>query len=80
MCHLMKIAPRCAVANPPTDGALRNTAIGLLRGEGYTNIASACRHMAAQPVKALAIVGIVCENCIALLRTVHTLRAASLIL
>jgi len=42
--------------------ALRNTAIGLLRGAGHTNIAKACRQMAAQPAKALALVGIKFEN------------------
>lgn len=47
---------------PQLMAALRNTAIGLLRGAGYTNIAKACRHMAAQPAKALALVGIVFEN------------------
>ena len=47
---------------PQLMAALRNTAIGLLRGAGYTNIAQACRHMAAQPAKALALVGIEFEN------------------
>ena len=47
---------------PQLMAALRNTAIGLLRGAGYTNIAKACRHMAAQPAKALALVGIEFEN------------------
>ena len=47
---------------PQLMAALRNTTIGLLRGAGYTNIASACRQMAAQPAKALALVGIVFEN------------------
>jgi hypothetical protein len=47
---------------PQLMAALRNTTIGLLRRAGYTNIASACRHMAAQPAKALALVGIVFEN------------------
>lgn len=42
--------------------ALRNTAIGRLRGAGYTNIAKACRQMSAQPAKALALVGIEFEN------------------
>ena len=42
--------------------ALRNTAIGLLRGAGYTNIAKAGRKMAAQPAKALALVGIEFKN------------------
>jgi predicted transposase YbfD/YdcC len=47
---------------PQLMAALRNTTIGLLRRAGYTNIASACRQMAAQPAKALALVGIVFEN------------------
>jgi predicted transposase YbfD/YdcC len=47
---------------PQLMAALRNTTIGLLRRAGYTNIASACRQMAAQPGKALALVGIVFEN------------------
>lgn len=47
---------------PQLMAALRNTAIGLLRGAGSTNIAKACRHMAAQPAKALALVGIEFKN------------------
>ena len=42
--------------------ALRNTTIGLLRWAGYTNIAAACRRLAAQPVQALALIGIALEN------------------
>ena len=42
--------------------ALRHTAIGLLRGAGYLNIAKACREMAAQPQRALALIGIEMEN------------------
>lgn len=42
--------------------ALRNTAIGLLRQAGYTNIARACRKMAARPKLALALIGIEMEN------------------
>jgi hypothetical protein len=42
--------------------ALRNTAIGLLRWAGYTNIAAACRRLAAQPGQALALIGIELEN------------------
>jgi hypothetical protein len=34
---------------PQVMAALRNTAIGLLRIAGYTNIAAACRRFAAQP-------------------------------
>ena len=33
---------------PQLMAALRNTAIGLLRGAGHTNIAAACRRMAGQ--------------------------------
>jgi len=47
---------------PQLMAALRNMAIGLLRRAGYTNIAKACRLMAAQPAKALALVGIEFEN------------------
>lgn len=43
---------------PQVMAALRNTAIGLLRVAGETNIASACRRLAAQPWAALALVGI----------------------
>ena len=42
--------------------ALRNTAIGLLREAGYANIAKACREMAAQPQRALALIGVEREN------------------
>ena len=52
---------------PQLMAALRNTAIGLLREVGSPNIAKAGRHMAAQPAKALALIGIECENCIALM-------------
>jgi predicted transposase YbfD/YdcC len=47
---------------PHMMAALRNTAIGLLRWAGHTNIAAACRRLAAQPVQALALIGIVFEN------------------
>ena len=47
---------------PQLMAALRNTAIGLLRWAGHTNIAAACRRMAAQPAQALALIGIECEN------------------
>jgi hypothetical protein len=42
--------------------ALRNTAVGLLRWAGHTNIAAACRRLAAQPAQALALIGIELEN------------------
>jgi hypothetical protein len=42
--------------------ALRNTAIGLLRYAGYANIAAAGRRLAAQPLQALALIGIALEN------------------
>lgn len=56
-------------ASPTEDGwpllrssslvaVVRNTAIGLLRRSGATNIASACRACAAQPWKALNLIGI----------------------
>jgi len=47
---------------PQVMAALRNTTIGLLRWAGHTNIASACRRLAAQPVQALALIGIELEN------------------
>ena len=42
--------------------ALRNTVIGLLRCAGSTNMAAACRRLAAQPLQALALIGIALEN------------------
>jgi predicted transposase YbfD/YdcC len=47
---------------PQVMAGLRNTVIGLMRGAGYTNIAAACRRFAAQPVLALALIGIQLEN------------------
>ena len=47
---------------PQVMAALRNTAIGLLRRAGHTNIAAACRRLAAQPAQALALIGIILEN------------------
>jgi len=45
-------------AIPHVMAALRNTAIGLMREIGETNIAAACRRFAAQPWQALALLGI----------------------
>lgn len=47
---------------PQVMAALRNTAIGLLRLLGATNIARACRQCAAQPHLALAALGCLTEN------------------
>jgi predicted transposase YbfD/YdcC len=47
---------------PQVMATLRNTAIGLMRWAGETNIAAACRHFAAQPWSALALIGIELEN------------------
>jgi predicted transposase YbfD/YdcC len=47
---------------PQVMAALRNTTIGLLRWAGYSNMAAACRLLAAQPVRALALIGIQLEN------------------
>jgi predicted transposase YbfD/YdcC len=47
---------------PLVMAALRNTAIGLLRLLGATNIASACRLMAAKPHLALAALGCLTET------------------
>jgi predicted transposase YbfD/YdcC len=43
---------------PQVMAALRNAAIGRLRQAGHRNIAAACRYYAAQPWKALALLGI----------------------
>jgi predicted transposase YbfD/YdcC len=47
---------------PHVMAAFRNTAIGLLRWAGHTNIAAACRRLAAQPAQALALIGLTLEN------------------
>jgi len=47
---------------PHVMATLRNTAIGVLRWAGHTNIAAACRRLAAQPIQALALIGIALEN------------------
>jgi predicted transposase YbfD/YdcC len=43
---------------PQAMAALRNTAIGLMRLAGESNIAQACRRFAAQPWQALVLIGI----------------------
>jgi predicted transposase YbfD/YdcC len=43
---------------PQVMAALRNTAIGLARSVGKTNIAAACREFAAKPTVAMALIGI----------------------
>jgi predicted transposase YbfD/YdcC len=48
---------RCGNA-PQVMAALRNTAIGLIRSAGRTNIAAACREFAARPAMALELIGI----------------------
>jgi predicted transposase YbfD/YdcC len=52
----------CCGNIPQVMATLRNTAIGLLRWAGHTNIAAACRRLAAQPAQALALIGIALEN------------------
>jgi predicted transposase YbfD/YdcC len=47
---------------PQVMAALRNTAIGLMRKAGYTNIAAACRRFAARPALALELIGLQLEN------------------
>jgi hypothetical protein len=47
---------------PQVLAAFRNTALALIRQAGETNIAAACRRLAAQPWSALALVGIIPEN------------------
>jgi predicted transposase YbfD/YdcC len=47
---------------PQVMAAFRNTTLGLIRQLGETNIAAACRRLAAQPWSALAMIGITPEN------------------
>ena len=47
---------------PQALAAIRNTAIGLLRLGGATNIAAACRTHQAQPALSLAAIGLHWEN------------------
>jgi predicted transposase YbfD/YdcC len=47
---------------PQVLAALRNPAMSLLRCAGYAHIAAACRRLAAQPLQALALIGIALEN------------------
>jgi predicted transposase YbfD/YdcC len=47
---------------PQVMAAFRNTALGLIRQAGETNIAAACRRFAAQPWSALALIGIRPDN------------------
>jgi hypothetical protein len=42
--------------------ALRHTAMGFRRWAGHTNMAAACRRVAAQPAAALHLIGITREN------------------
>jgi hypothetical protein len=42
--------------------AIEPVDFGWMRRAGYTNIAAACRPFAAQPVLALALIGIQLEN------------------
>ena len=47
---------------PQAMAAIRNTAIGVMRVQGITNIAAACRRFAAQPALALAALGLATNN------------------
>ena len=47
---------------PEVMAAFRNTAIGLLRVAGESNIAAACRRLAANPRSALALIGLPIDN------------------
>jgi predicted transposase YbfD/YdcC len=47
---------------PEVMAGLRNAVISLIRIEGGQNIAAACRHYAAQPRKALALIGLQSDN------------------
>jgi predicted transposase YbfD/YdcC len=49
-------------STPEVMAALRNAAIGLLRLGGETNVAAACRRLAAQPAAALALIGVSPDN------------------
>jgi predicted transposase YbfD/YdcC len=49
-------------STPQVMAAVRNTVIGLLRVVGETNIAAACRRLAAQPAAALGLIGIESDN------------------
>jgi len=48
---------RCGNA-PQVMAAFRNTAIGLMRSAGKTNIAAACREFSAKPTLAMELIGI----------------------
>ena len=52
---------RCG-STPEVMAAFRNTAIGLLRVAGESNIAAACRRLAANPRSALALIGLPTDN------------------
>ena len=52
---------RCG-SRPQVMAALRNTVIALLRLTGATNLAAARRYYAANPVAALALIGLSVEN------------------
>jgi predicted transposase YbfD/YdcC len=52
---------RCG-STPEVMAAFRNTAIGLLRVVGESNIAAACRRLAGNPRSALALIGIPTDN------------------
>lgn len=52
---------RCG-STPELMAAFRNTAIGLLRVAGESNIAAACRRLAAQPRSAIALIGLAPDN------------------
>ena len=60
-CDADRSQVRCGTI-PRVMAALRTTAIGLLRWAGHTNMAAACRRLAAQPAQALALIGIAFEN------------------
>lgn len=45
-------------STPAVMAALRNVAIGALRADGATNIAAACRRIAAQPEEAFRLIGV----------------------
>ena len=47
---------------PELMAALRNTMLGLLRSSGESQIAAATRRFAAQPWRALDLLGIIREN------------------
>ena len=60
-CDAERSQGRCGTM-PQVMAALRYTVMGLPRCAGSPHIAAACRRLAAQPLQALALIGIELEN------------------